>query len=287
MKKSSTYEKWKITPIQADFGVTLLLDKNSDPVQKDCLLVCAKSIKKSYPDLPIAVITDQSINMKEVDYVIPQEIAIDSYWTDKKINLCTLYWLTPFKVTLFLDNDFIVTDNQNFNQYYIESINTITFPQNVLSFREHKLSYNHRVLEENNIQTLLPHTFAFKRDDETTLEFFNLWYQVCQDWQAFFPYVNKTIKFKNFDSTIALSLTAHILGITKEIKSDVYTYVHMNPFLERTFPGIRNPNWSSFLKIWPSDDGIAIENYKVNKLLHYKDKKVISIYKKQINEWLR
>jgi len=100
MKKSSTYEKWKITPIQADFGVTLLLDKNSDPVQKDCLLVCAKSIKKSYPDLPIAVITDQSINMKEVDYVIPQEIAIDSYWTDKKINLCTLYWLTPFKVTL-------------------------------------------------------------------------------------------------------------------------------------------------------------------------------------------
>ena len=50
MKKSSTYKKWKITPIQADFGITLLLDKNSDPVQKDCLLVCVKSIKKSYPN---------------------------------------------------------------------------------------------------------------------------------------------------------------------------------------------------------------------------------------------
>ena len=68
MKESSTYKKWQITPVQADFGITLLLDKNSDPIQKDCLLVCVKSIKKSYPDLPIAVITDQSIketNLKE------------------------------------------------------------------------------------------------------------------------------------------------------------------------------------------------------------------------------
>ena len=287
MKKSSTYKKWKITPIEADFGITLLLDKNSDPVQKDCLSICVKSIKKWYPSMPIAVITDQALSMKEVDYVIPQEIAIDSYWSDKKINLCTLYWLSPFKVTLFIDNDFMLTSPDNIDQYHLESVKTMCVPRRVLGFREHILPYQNRVLNENGIDTVLPHTFCFRRDNETTLEFFNLWYQVCQDWQAFFPYVNKTIKFKNFDSTIAISLTAHILGITKELKNSVYTYVHMDPFLEGSFPGIRNPAWSSFLKIWPSEDGIAIENYKVNKLLHYKDKKVISIYKKQLHEWLR
>ena len=277
--------KWKIAPIEADFGITLLLDKNSDPIQKQCAVACIASIKKFYPDIQVAIITDLKIDAK-ADYIMPQDIAIDSYWSDKKINLCTLYWLTPFKKTLYIDNDFIATSIHNIDPYMLETLSGIKVPRDALSFRGHKLPYEYDILKKNNITTLLPHTMLIERNDDTALEFFNLWYLVCSNWQEFFPYIEKGVNFKHYDSVLSFSLTAHILGISNEMATSDYSYIHMNPLIEKTFRRIRNTEWSSFINVWLSDDGLYVENYKVNHLFHYKDKRFIETHKKQIDEWI-
>jgi hypothetical protein len=278
--------QWQIAPIEADFGITLLLDKHSDPIQKQCMVACVASLKKFFPDIPVAIITDLKVKTK-ADYIMPQGIAIDSYWSNKKINQCTIYWLTPFKKTLYIDNDFIATSKDNLDIYLLETLSAIKVPRNALSFRAKNLPYEYDVLKKNSITTLLPHSIVFERNNDTALEFFNLWYMVCSNWQEFFPYIEKGVNFKHYDTVLSFSLTAHILGISNEMLVNDYSYIHMNPLIEKTFRRIRNTEWSSFINVWLSNDGLYVENYKINHLFHYKDKRFIETHKKQIDEWIR
>ena len=168
----------------------------------------------------------------------------------------------------------------------LETLSGIKVPRDALSFRGHKLPYEYDILKKNNITTLLPHTMLIERNDDTALEFFNLWYLVCSNWQEFFPYIEKGVNFKHYDTVLSFSLTAHILGISNEMATSDYSYIHMNPLIEKTFRRIRNTEWSSFINVWLSDDGLYVENYKVNHLFHYKDKRFIETHKKQIDEWI-
>jgi hypothetical protein len=169
----------------------------------------------------------------------------------------------------------------------LETLSGIKVPRDALSFRGHKLPYEYDILKKNNITTLLPHTMLIERNDDTALEFFNLWYLVCSNWQEFFPYIEKGVNFKHYDTVLSFSLTAHILGLSKEMSVNNYSYIHMNPLIEKTFKRIRNIEWSAFINVWLSDDGLYVENYKINHLFHYKDKRFIDTHKKQIDEWLR
>lgn len=241
--------------------------------------VQALSVKAHMPQARYAVIVDAETaklvteqHHRVFDYVIEmaEDFAGNDTW--KLANDWQIFWLTPFKETIKLEADVIVT--RDISHWW----RTCALKEMALGLDcrdyENKLHVTspYRATFKNNA---LPNTYSgimYFRYTRTAAEFFSLARDIFANWQQ----VSKSlVKADNQPTTdVVYALTAKIVGVEHvTLPVDFFNFVHMKPGING-WP--ETVEYNNELTIVVNGNRLLVNNILITHPFHYYAKNFIT-----------
>jgi hypothetical protein len=264
-----------------NFGYLLIVssNKNADYLKMAYALALNIKItqKSGYDKIALVIDDVDVVNRCKSKWVFDHivEWNKETFWNGRS----WMDQLTPFENTVCLDVDMLFfRDTSHWIDYFIENAE-IYLPNISYTYREEKSEddFYRRTFRENNLPNLYSFYTFFKKNSNTTKEFFTLSRYITKYPDEFSNIFLSKHKPKIIGTDEALALSSHILGIDKEIS---YTLnfpkvVHMKPMIQ---------NWPWPAESWSDHVGfyfnrkskLKIANYSQLDLIHYVEKDCIT-----------
>ena len=229
----------------------------------------ALSLKRVMPGCKTAVVIDKSVkNISDkvgqiFDYIIQ---GPESNWPMEVEP--ELFWLTPFKETIKLESDIIITRDINHWWYALRLRNLV-------------LSYNCRNIEDkivvdsehrkfwldNDLPNVYNGLMYFRYSQQAT-EFFLLARQLFQNYDFLKNHVLKNCREEKPSTDVIYSVAAKIFGIEKCTVPtlDFFNFVHMKSHIQN-WP--TQTNWNELVMSEIDSPYIRINNLNQYNPVHY------------------
>lgn len=216
----------------------LTIAQNTDEVNYlELAYVQAMSIKGTMPGSLYAVIVDEQTNSTLTDkhrnvfnkvIVLPQDYASNDTW--KLANEWQVFSLTPFKETIKLESDLVITRDISHWKYLFRH-NDIVLSQGCKDYLQ-QASTNRayrRLFDDNNLPDVYSGLMYF-RYSQFAHKFFNTAKEIYHSWET----VKHSLKNCRDDkptTDVVYALTASILGVDQcTLPADSFVnFVHMKP----------------------------------------------------------
>jgi len=261
----------------------LILAQNTDTVDyQQCAEVLVKSIRRFMPNMPVAIVTNDSVDHYLYDYVIPLpygDIDPASKW---KLSLdWQVYEASPFTSTIKLESDIYITRDIEhwFDILLNRSLNICTTVRNYQNEVSDCRYYRSTI--DNN---LLPDTYnAITYFSKSTLaqDFFWLVRDIFNNWAT---YTRSMAIGKKEEATtdIVYAIAADIIGRDKCILPSFndMSMIHMKP-------GINNFNtarWYEYYVYEILPTVFRIGSHPQMYPLHYHHKEFAAIIKEHLDD---
>lgn len=205
-------------------GVLLFAHDNSRIDYIKQAVYCASRIKR-YMNLPVALATDNVDKAKTIDnnsldiYIElaePKSNQIKHFYNGV-YSTVTLPWynhgrsdcydITPFKHTIVMDTDFIVSNSQLNNAFEIDK--DVMFYKNICDAGLDRNLDEFKFITDTSIPMWWATVFYFRKTEKSKL-FFDLVKHIKDEWC--FYRLQYQIVNKNFRNDFAFSIAAHILN---------------------------------------------------------------------------
>jgi len=271
----------RITPHSAQQGF-LTFAQNTDVDYLRLAYVQAMAIKLTMPDSQYAVIVDKRTlvqvtdqHRRVFDYVIElsEDHAEHEGW--KLSNEWQAFHLTPFKETIKLESDLILTRSIKhwWTSFRLRDVVLSTGCQDYLQQLSFIRTYR-RVFDDNE----LPDTYnglMYFRYSKTAAEFF--WYAewIFKNWEYVKDNLLKNCRDDNPTTDVVYALTAKILGVERcSLPSMEYiNFVHMKPAIN----GFNEASgWTESVVCEIDLPMIRINNINQYHPLHYYEKSLVT-----------
>jgi len=265
-------------------GILFFIDVNTAVNYERMLELAIKSIKYYNNDIKIALVlvNDQGDKVKNycnnfVDYIIDIPAFVDTFGRKKKIsNINQIYWASPFKKNIYIDCDFIILNKID---HWFELLDKRPF-----LFTSSCKDFRGQIFESNNykqffyklgLDFVYSNIFMFNKDNDETLEFFNILTQIQANYQFFYdkfielPFEEEDL---NIDISLALKLTDNIDKIT----NNLINWIDLNP-KKVNYTDKKNYDFYKYVNLWfTPNKKIKYENYILLDPVHYANKKFIN-----------
>lgn len=222
------------------------------------------------------LITDT--HRKVFDYIVdikdPSALAMSNEWQ--------AWHLTPFKETIKLESDLLLTNNIDHwwtgfrHQEVCFTTKVRDYEGNVSDAREYR-----KFFDENNLPNIYTGMYYF-RFGHVSLELFALVEKVYKNWQVFRDTILKNCREENPSTDVAFAVAAHMFGIERcTIPSlDYPSFAHMKGAINRLSI---DENWIDMYPIDFDGTNIFINFVKQRWPLHYFQKDFLNErYRKEL-----
>lgn len=259
-------------------GVVFFIEYNENIPYEKMAYYAIKSFKYFNPEISVALIyindkkhIIENLLEKECDYLINIDPINDNFGKNKKIsNLYQLYWASPFEENIYFDCDFLFT--KSIREFFSNLSNaSLCFSNNSLDFRSNikNIDYKFHFFYKQEIPFVNNQVFMFKKDD-ISLEFFNLWSQISNNYQIFY---NEFLKnpYDVQDIKIDISLALKLSDNSQFIKNNLYKWIDLRP-RKIHYTDVENKDFYKYVNLWcVNGSRFKFENYFLNYPIHYKN----------------
>ena len=227
----------RVTPHQAQQGFVTIA-QNSEVDYLQLAYVQAMSIKLTMPGSLYAVIVDQNTlsqvtetHRKVFDYVITIEDDKSENDSWKLRNEWQVFYLTPFKETIKLESDLVITRSIShwWTAFRLKNVVLSTgckdYLQNISEVRQYR-----RLFDDNQLPDVYNGLMYFRYTQEAA-EFFWLAEQYFTSWEHLRDNVLKNCRDEYPTTDVIYALAAKVLGVENFTlpKMDYINFVHMKP----------------------------------------------------------
>lgn len=255
----------------------LTIAQNTDDVDYLKLAyVQAMSIKGTMPKSLYAVIVDEKTNATILDehrvvfdhiIVLPQDYASEDHW--KLANEWQIFALTPFKETIKLESDLVITRDINHWQYLFRNKDVVLsqgcrdYLQNTSDSRAYR-----RLFDDNNLPDVYSGLMYF-RYSAFAHKFFNTAREIYQNWGTVVQAL-KNCRDDKPTTDVVYAITASILGVENcVLPADSFVnFVHMKPEIN----GWANKPFYDMVVVETELPMVRINNVNQYHPLHYHSK---------------
>lgn len=198
----------------------------------------AMSIKLVMPNYSYAVIVDESTanliekkHLKYFDHVIELDNDYSQSQTNKFENEWQVFHLSPFKETIKLESDILLTRDISHwaNMFRVRDIVLSTGCKNYLG--EISTCRQYRKFFDDNFLPDVYNGLMYFRYSKTAFDFFQIAQKIFANWEYIFSNVLKNYRQDHISTDVVYALAAKILGIEKCTipSADFINFVHMKP----------------------------------------------------------
>ena len=250
----------------------------TDYVKQACML--ALSIHQHNKKQSVSLITNDKIPAKYkllFDKVIPIEKDDAKNENIKFQNRCKLYDLSPYKKTIVMDVDMLVTRDITNWWSYLNNFD-IFFTSDVLTYREEQITstWHRKTFIANDLPNLYNGFWYFEKT-KLAKRYFSLLKIITKHWQEFYKIYtpNKTQPFYSVD--VSSAIACKILGIQDQVtdRNSFVKFVHMKPNLQ---------NWNDVPKKWTDkvsttvnkQGELVVGNVLQKNIFHYVENEFLS-----------
>jgi hypothetical protein len=171
--------------VEAEQGFLIVASNNGIDDYIACARVLAKSIKHNMPDAKVCLLTDTQINSDVFDYVkvFPYGDQATTNW--KLSNDWQVFWASPFRETIKLEADMIVTSNITHwwdmlrHRDIVVATGCKNFKGDVAQSRHYR-----KIFDRNNLPDVY-NAITYWRLSREAQEFFTLVRNIFQDWDSY------------------------------------------------------------------------------------------------------
>lgn len=246
-------------------GFLTLAYNSADTDYVELAYLQALSIKAVMPAAKVAVVTNASLTEKQkkvFDYVIecretewPMELEPE------------LFWLTPFKETIKLEADLLITRNID-HWWHALRLRNIVLSTNCRNIEDNIVvdSEYRKFWVDNDLPNVYNGMMYFRYTQEAT-KFFNLARQLFKHYDSIKDHL-KNCREEKPSTDVIYAITAKILGIEQcTIPSlDFFNFVHMKPHVQG-WPG--QVDWNELVVTEIDPPVIRINNLNQYNPVHY------------------
>ena len=263
-------------------GVCVVAQNNSSCNYVYQAVNLAKSIKKFSSEENISIVTNDEIPAEYQD-LFDKVIRIENDQTTfdewRIANRKQIYFLSPYDETLVFDTDTLVLQDLSLLWQKLSN-EDLYFTTEIRNHRGQKIDkdlIHRKTFIENDLPNIYSALFYFKKTTKND-EFFEMLSLIVDNFNQFAEILtpNQTQKFCSID--VSLAMCVKLLNV--KLSKNKFDLIHMKAPLQG-IPNIKN--WSNSLFTFANSDGIFINNYKQNGVLHYVEDDFIN---DDIIEWL-
>ena len=261
-------------------GIAILAQNNSTTNYVQCAVVLAKSIRKTNPTLPIALITNHTVNNTCFDYVIPLpygDVATEEW---KLSNDWQIYEASPFDQTIKVEADVLMTRDIS-NWFDICSQQDLVIAQGCVDYKnETSTSRFYRQLFDKNQLPDLYNGITYFKKSSTAEEFFKLVRYIFEHWEDFRSTLKYCAMSEPATTDIVYSIATLCIGEEKCLLPNSVNplkWAHMKPRIINTF----SDDWTKecFFEILNSGQ-VRVNSYSQYYPLHYVHKHLANHFEK-------
>lgn len=236
----------------------------------------AVNIKTTQPWAKYAVIVDtntekliQQCHLDAIDYVIilPEDAAVDEQW--KMSNEWKVFSLTPFKETIKLESDLLLTRDIS-HWLHALRFKDICFSLDCRNYLGETIKHTRyrKLFELNELPNIYTGLYYF-RFSQTASNFFKLAQSIYQNWALVQTQLTQCNEQVSTD--LAMSLAAKLFGLDLcTIPSlDYWKFTHMKPSVQGWSD---NQSWLDTVNVEIDQTMIRINNQNQYYPIHYYDK---------------
>jgi hypothetical protein len=266
-----------------NFGYLLIVNQQDENCPNYAKMAYALALSIKNTQKPgydqVAVVINDKKYLKEFKSLWVFDQVIE--WSDKTFWDGRSYMdkLTPFENTICLDVDMLfLRDYSHYIEYFLENCDLYVTNRSY-TYRGEIVSGNYyrKAFTKNNLPNLYSFYTFFKKNSETTKEFFSLVRNITEYPREFSNIFLGDYKPKILGTDEIFSLSSKILGIQDDISYDLEfpKIVHLKPMIQ---------NWP-----WPAESvthhvglylnkkgQLKIGNYNQTGIVHYVDKEFIT-----------
>jgi len=263
-------------------GVLVLAQNTKTINYVDQAVVLALSLKLTNPDIPVSIITNDVVPIKDrtvFDQIIDIPWGDLSKESDWKIeNRWKVYHATPYNETIVMDTDMLILEDIShwwsfFNNY------DLFFTSNVLTYRNELVSNNfyRQTFVKNNLPNIYTGIYYFKKC-EFSHNFFSYLETVMNNWQKFYDIFLIEDKPSFISMDVCVAITAKMMDCSNQITNPKIltpTFVHMKPKVQNWKSSISSTWQKTTSPYLTADCELKIGNHLQNKIFHYTEKDFI------------
>lgn len=278
-----------------DTGIVVLAQNNSQDnyVIQACLL--AMSVKLTNPNLPISIITNDSIDDEYIqffDKIIPIPFGDSAKNTEWKVeNRWKIYHASPYERTIVMDTDMLILQDisswidflSNYKMY---------FTSNVYTYRGELVTsdFYRKTFTANKLPNLYVGFHYFEKG-EFAHEYYKWMELVTNNWELFYGQYAKEFYPGRCSMDVTASIVSKILDCDEDITNKIAkfpSFTHMKPKIQNWIKS--QSSWQDTVGTYISNDcSIKLGNYKQIGILHYTendfiDKQgILDVYRRCLN----
>jgi signal peptidase I len=234
----------------------------------------AESIKISQSEVSnISIITDQTVSKELFDHIIPlpqEDLSGNNQW--KIHNRVYFKDLTPYDETVILDADMLFLSDVS-HWWKLFQHYDVLITNRVLTYRGEIIENSpyRKTFVENNLPDLYSAFTYFKKDSETTDQFFKLLKSIIQNWDQWTERYTPEYKQKFESIDLAMAMAVKILGIEDQIVSniDYPCFTHMKAGCQGWNQNSLYDRWDELIGFYKNDNIVNIGAFQQTGILHY------------------
>lgn len=251
--------------IEDEQGYLIVASNNSTDDYIACARVLAKSIKHNIPDAKVCLLTDKQINSDVFDYIKVFPYG-DQATTDWKLsNDWQVFWASPFRETIKLEADMIVTNDISHwwdmlrHRDVVIATGCKDFKGNVSTNRHYR-----KIFDLNELPDVY-NAITYWRVSRTAQEFFTLVRNIFNDWNSYKPLL-KGANDEVATTDVVYAIASVIIGVENVTLPSTYpTLVHMKSKINN----ITSEDWRKQL-VWElTDNDFRINTVTQQCPVHY------------------
>lgn len=263
-------------------GICIFAQNNNKFNYVEQAYFLAKSIKKFNPTESVCIITNDDVSEYEstFDHVvrIEQDDTIYSSWRIE--NRAKVFDLTPYDETIVFDSDVLLT-HSTADLWSLLDSKELYFTTEVINHRGNTVTQDtvHRkTFIENNLPNIYSAFFYFKSTDKNK-QFFDLLKSIVENYQEVYKQMTPNSKQQFCSIDVSIAICCKLLDV--KLDSTLWPVIHMKTPLQDLQ---KVKYWADSVLVYANDDGVFINNYKQNGVLHYVEKNFTE--NESIKEWI-
>lgn len=276
-------------------GICILSQRNSktDYIKEAYLL--ALSVKKSNPNLPVTLVTNDTVTPKqqkvfdEIKEIPWTDAAADSDW--KVENRWKLYYASPYEHTIVLDADCIILNNIEHIFDFVKG-KDLVYANTARTYRGEVVTsdYYRKTFTANNLPNVYS-GFQYFRKSSKAAEFYKLLELIFNNWNAFYDKFCKEHYPKNVSMDVSAAIALKLMELDNDcfLNSEPVKFTHMKPMVQN-WVGAIGQSWIEQVEscFFTSDCKLYVGNHLQKDIFHYVEDEfcndtVIQIYEEALN----
>lgn len=248
----------------------VILAQNTEKVDYvKCADALALSIKKHMPNAKVSLITDNIVNNRIYDKIIPLpygDLGKSSDW--KLINDYQVYEASPYEYTIKLEADMFIPKSIDYWWEILKS-RDIVISTTIRNFKQEisDIKVYRRFIYDNDLPDTYNAITYFKKSN-IAKDFFDIVKNVFVNWESYKQILKCNVN-EIATTDFIYAIASHIIGVEKTTLPTFtdMSMVHMKPFISE----FNSDKWS-YVLIYELSDIIKINTHPQLYPLHYVDK---------------